>query len=230
MLAHKKNLPSSANLPTRLRRDAVPRFAELPTAPAMAASVVTLQVLLAEYVVDLEAITQVIRADVGLTIELLRSAKVGPSSLGDVHVDLSQIAVETGLERLRKIIMGVPLLGYGPQICLNMEECGSFWLRARQTARTAEQVASEVFPELAETAYLAGLLHHLGELPCLLNWETPGHQCAKTGEIGCRMAQAWGLPELLVDVIRGDEQACSSRESQWLLRLIDAAEPVILRG
>jgi len=33
-----------------------------------------------------------------------------------------------------------------------------------------------------------------------------------------------------VDVIRGDEAACRSSESQWLLRLIKAAEPAILRG
>ena len=47
----------------------------------MAGSVVTLHILLAENVVELEAITQVIRADVGLTIQLLRSAKFRAGSL-----------------------------------------------------------------------------------------------------------------------------------------------------
>jgi len=230
MLANNKNLASSAHSSTRLHGPWRQSSAGLQAIPAMAGSVVTLHILLAENVVELEAITQVIRADVGLTIQLLRSAKFRAGSLGNTRIHLSQIAVELGLDRLRHMITEIPLLGYEQQISLDLEECISFWLRARQTARTAEQVAAQVFPQLAETAYVAGLLHHLGKIPDLLGWRIPGLESAKSGEIGCHMAQAWSLPELLVDVIRGDEQACGSRESHWLLRLINAAEPVVLRG
>jgi len=230
MLAHKNNLASPAHRVNFRHRLSATSSAELPTVPAMAASIITLQILLAEYVADLEAITQVIRADVGLTVHLLRSASLRPGLLSEKPMELSHVVVDLGRERLKKIVAAMPFLGYEPQLGVNLEGCGSFWLRARQTARTAEQVASQVFPELAQTAYLAGLLHHLGELPALLGWSIPGLDSSSPREIGCRMAQSWGLPELLVDVIGGDEQACRSRESQWLLRLINAAEPAVLHG
>jgi len=106
----------------------------------------------------------------------------------------------------------------------------AFWTRARLTAGTAQQLAVETSPEDAETAYVAGMLRHLGVLPLLLGWQTFGFDAADSAEMGVHMAKVWGLPSLLIDVIRGDERACTSRKSRWLLRLVDSAEQKIACG
>lgn len=199
--------------------------AALPDLPAMAGSVILLQMLLASNVVDLEAITQVIRDDVGLTAQLLRLALSESPHLARRPLNLGELVVHVGLQKLRAMAAGTKLLSCKPNEYGDFPACNAFWARARQTAYTAEQVAAEISPENREMAYLAGLLRRLGSLPALLRWRMPGFELASPGEIGMRMAQSWNFPPVLVDVVRGDEPACRSRKSRWLLRLINSAEP-----
>ena len=233
MLAHKKALshlaqpckdPNIHSLPTHSKIEC---GTELPDLPAMAKSAVLLQMLLASNVVDLEAITQVIRDDVGLTTQLLRLVLCEFPHFSRKSLRLQELVVHVGLQELRTMAAGTQLLGCKLGDEVDFQGCSAFWARARQTAHTAEQVAAELSPENREWAYLAGLLRRLGLLPVLLNWGIPGFELASPGEIGLRMANLWNFPQVLVDVIRGDEQACRSRKARWLLRLINSAEPAI---
>lgn len=229
MLAQKKTTSTStqrpplySNLPGEWHR------IEVPHVPSMATALVTLQILLNDSVGDLETITQVVREDVGLTIQLLRLSGSISGNLLRMPLSFGKLVVIAGQAKLREMVAEAPVIG--ESLLVTTEGCSSFWLRSRQTARTAEQVAAEVFPELQETAYIAGLLRHMGELPALLGWRLPGLDSAGPDEIGYRMARSWNFPNLLAEVIGGDEHACRSSKSQWLLRLIRAAEPAILRG
>jgi HD-like signal output (HDOD) protein len=231
MLAHKKAHLAQPGKDPCVRplppQSAVICGADLPGLPAMAKSVVTLQMLLASNVVDLEAITQVIRADVGLTTQLLRLALCEFPHFSRRPLKLDEFIVLLGLQKLKSMAAGTTLLGLNPRDGVDLRASGAFWARARQTAHTAEQVAAELSPENQEWAYLAGLLRRLGSLPLLLNWSIPELDFASPGEIGLRLPKSWNFPQVLVDVIRGDEQACRSRKSRWLLRLINSAEPAI---
>jgi len=198
---------------------------ELPDLPAMAKSIVLLQMLLASNVVDLEAITQVIRDDVGLTTQLLRLALCESPQFSRRSLKLEELVVHLGLQKLRAMAAGTKLLGCKPGDDVDLKGCSAFWARARQTAHTAEQVAAEISPQDRDLAYLAGLLRRLGSLPALLRWRIPGLDLAGPGEIGWRMAKSWNFPQVLVEIVRGEEQACRSRKSRWLLRLVNSAEP-----
>lgn len=233
MLAHKNVLshlakpckdPCIHSLPTHSE---VVRGTELPDLPAMTKSVILLQMLLATNVVDLEAITQVIRDDVGLTTQLLRLAMRESARFSRRPLRLQELVVHLGLQRLRAMAAETKLLGCNPGDDIDFQACSAFWARARQTAHTAEQVAAEISPENQELAYLAGLLRRLEALPALLGWRIPGFDLSSPGGIGFRMAKSWNFPQVLADVIRGDEQACRSRKSRRLLRLVNSAEPAI---
>ena len=233
MLAHPKALsqlaqpckgPCIHSLPTHSQ---VECGAALPDLPALAKSGVLLQMLLASNVVDLEAITQVIRDDVGLTTQFLRLALREFPHVSRRSLKLQELVVHVGLQALGAMAAGTKLLGCTPGDDVDVQACSAFWARARQTAHTAEQVAAEISPEDRDLAYLAGLLRRLGSLPVLLSWRIPGFDLASPGEIGLRVAKSWNFPPVLVDVIRGDQRACRSRKSRWLLRLINSAEPSI---
>ena len=196
--------------------------------PSMATAVVLLQILLNDNVADLETITHVIREDVGLTIQLLRLSGSIAGNFLRMPLSFGKLVVILGQAKLREMVAEAAIIG--DSLLVNAEGCSSFWLRARQTARTAAQVTAEVFPELQDTAYITGLLRHMGDLPALFGWRLPGLESAGPDEIGYRMARSWNFPNLLAEVIGGDEHACRSSRSQWLLRLIRAAEPTILRG
>lgn len=199
--------------------------------PAMPEAVALLQLLVSSCFADLDAITNVIRNDVGLTIQLLRLSALNfgrPTSGGIPY--LGELVVCLGLDQLRAMAAAASLVPRQETGNADRHIINAFWTRARMTAGTAQQLALETSPDDAETAYVAGMLRHLGVLPILLGWQSFGIESADSADMGVHMAKAWGLPSLLVDVIRGDESACTSSKSRWLLRLIDSAEQKIACG
>jgi HD-like signal output (HDOD) protein len=233
MLAHKKiltplaqrcNDPYTCALPTHSQ---VESGTKLPDLPAMAKSAVLLQMLLAANVVDLQAITAVIRDDVGLTTQLLRLALRASPQFPRKPLKVEELIVHLGLQTLRAMAAETKLLGCQPGDDFDLKACSAFWAQARRTAHTAEQVAAEISPADREFAYLAGLLRRLGSIPALLGWRIPAFDLASPAEIGWRMAKSWNFPQVLVEVIRGDEPACRSRQSRWLLRLVNSAQPAV---
>jgi HD-like signal output (HDOD) protein len=197
---------------------------EFPLPPAMPGAVALLQLKLASNVADLDAITRLIRTDVGLTAQLLRLAFGQPSRHGSGHLGVGEVVVHLGLEKLRAMAAGTRLLACQPGGNRLFEACKDFWMRARRTAHIAEELAAGTSARMRETAYVAGLLCHIGKLPALLDWKVPGIESVHPAKIGLRMAKAWHFPSILAEIIRRDEPACTSFATRRLLRLINAAD------
>lgn len=194
--------------------------AEFPLPPAMPDAVVLLRLLVSSHTVDLHAVTEVIRNDVGLTVQLLRLAA---SSRATSSLNLADIVVHAGLDKLKGLAAETKLNPLHPQNAAP-EARERFWMHARLTARIAEELAGETTPANRESAYVAGLLRHLGGLPDVLGWELPGWAPGSLGEIGYRMAKAWQLPSVLAEVICGNDSACTSQKASSLLRLVNIAD------
>ena len=194
-----------------------------PLPPAMPGAVAFLQLLLTSNVADLEAITALIRNDVGLTVRLLGLAFGEAAQRSTSRLSLEELVVHLGLEKLRVMVAGTRVLSCPPAGDRAFRACKEFWIRSRRTARTAEALAAGTSAANRETAYVAGLLCRIGMLPALLGWEVPGLASASSAEIGSHMLEAWNFPPVLVEIIRGDEQACTSVKTRRLLRLIRAA-------
>jgi HD-like signal output (HDOD) protein len=206
-------------------REFVPRTGtEFPLPPAMPGAVALLQLELASNVADLEAITRLIRNDVGLTTQLLRLTFGQPSKHRTGHLGVGEMVVHLGVEKLKAMAAGTRLLVGQPVGNLRFEACKEFWMRARRTAHLAEELAAGTSARMRETAYVAGLLYHVGELPALLDWKIPGIESLHPAIIGFRMAKAWHFPSILAEIIGRDEAACTSFAARRLLRLINAAD------
>jgi HD-like signal output (HDOD) protein len=201
---------------------------ELPLPPAMPDAVLLLRLLLCSQVADLHAITDVIRNDVGLTVQLLRLAAMERSGRPTSVLSLGDLVVQIGVEKLKGLAAETRLNPLHPQNAAPQAR-ERFWTHSRLTARISEELAGEATAAGREAAYVAGLLRHLGALPALLGWELPGWTPGSLGEIGYRMAKAWHLPPVLADVIRGDDRACTSQKAYSLLRLVNMADERAVR-
>jgi HD-like signal output (HDOD) protein len=216
---------AESSLPTSLR---APQGNEFPLPPAMPDAVLLLRLLVSSHSADLHAITDVIRNDVGLTVQLFRLAALERNGRAASTLDVGDLVVQIGLSQLKGLAAKTklnPLLP--PHAAPQARE--RFWMHARLTARIAEELAGETTPANREAAYIAGLLRHLGALPGLLGWEIPQWTTDSLGEAGYRMAKAWQFPAILADVIRGDDTACTSSKAYALLRLVKVADERAVR-
>jgi HD-like signal output (HDOD) protein len=225
MLTGGKHLPTPSDpgrnpdsyLPTSLQ------VSEFPLPPAMPDAVLLLRLLLSSHSVDLHAITDVIRNDVGLTVQLFRLAAIERSGRPSSTLNVGDLVVQIGLDKLKIMAAETRPNPLPPQHAAPQAR-ERFWMHARLTARISEELAGETTPANREAAYVAGLLRHLGALPALLGWEIPEWTPASLGEIGYRIAKAWQLPAVLTDVIRGEDSSCTSQKAHSLLRLVNMAD------
>jgi len=183
-----------------------------------------LRTLLSAPVPDLQAITDAIRGDVGLTVEVLRQAAEQPDTEPANVLNLAEIVVHLGLEKLRAVISKTPALPAPAAEDAVSRRIERFWMHARLTALVAEELACRNSGVSCQDAYVAGLLRHLGALPFVLDWHSTDCEPGASGELGYYLAKGWSLPEPLTDVIRGDRDACISGRSRSLLDLANAAD------
>jgi HD-like signal output (HDOD) protein len=207
----------------------LPGEEEFPGPPAMPGALLRLKLCLSAFVIDLEEITNVIKSDVGLTVQLLRlAAREIPASPVRV-LSISQIVVHAGVGSLALLAAHTHILPDSLRNGARLRVCERFWMRCRLAALLAEGLAPHCSGVDPEEAYLAALLYHVGSLPRLLGSASPVADRADLRHISHRMAQAWQLPRVLVDVIGDDRQACCTWESRDLLEIAKTASAAISR-
>ncbi|MFZ3264130.1 MAG: HDOD domain-containing protein [Terriglobales bacterium] len=187
----------------------------------MADSVLLLQVLLSGPAVNLRSVAEVIRSDVGLTIQLLRLVSLEQGEHRPIEASVATNVVHAGVDKLLTLVTELEPLSSHPRGREALRECEQFWGHARLTALMAEELAYKNTYNDPEEAYLAGLLFHIGELPSILGWQWKDAD-AEPHEIAGVLAKEWRLPAILQDVVCGNELRSSS--SLPLLKLITEAD------
>jgi HD-like signal output (HDOD) protein len=185
-------------------------------------SVLLLQVLLSGTAVNLRSVAEVIRGDVGLTIQLLRLAASEQANEqatpATIDASISGNVVHIGVHKLLSLVTEMELLSPDSRGRSALRDCELFWSQAKLTALMAEELAyKSMYPD-AEEAYVAGLLFHIGELPKLLGWEGQFANAAPR-EIAALLAQEWQLPPVLQGIFHNDQPAPNS-----LLDLVRTAD------
>jgi hypothetical protein len=155
-----------------------------------------------------------------LSATVARETGVSPHGV----VAINEIVVNVGLEKLRALAAETDALPADCTSCAGLSARERFWMHSRLTALVAEELAGRSSEIRPDDAYLGGLLCHLGDLPSLLDPVSPDADAAVSRQIGYRMANAWGFPHHLADVIGGDREVCLSRESRVLLDIVTAAD------
>jgi hypothetical protein len=170
----------------------------LPVVPAMPGALVRLELMLREPAPDLHALSELIRGDLGLTIQTLRLVGADFNRFVDSPCRIQDCIVHLGHSSL---LLATPALKqsslWGDRAAL-----AELWKHSRLVGFWAEQIARSVRGVDTEKAYLAGLLHDIGSLPVLLGWRLPGVDYRDRVEMGCALAEAWQLPYFVTQGIR----------------------------
>ncbi|MFK7759968.1 MAG: HDOD domain-containing protein [Phycisphaerales bacterium] len=211
----------------------------LPTLPAVAARLLSMG---AQEDVHLDEVIELIEADPALSARMLSLCRGADAGLGDRITTVRRAVIMLGLEAVRSAVLSV-LVFDRLQVVVDESvesqfDVEGFWTRAIGVACVSERIArkkrlKEVSPD---QAYLAGLVHGLGKLALYKvlpkSWEKAitmadrQHMtlsCAERATIGIdhhtagkRLAEHWGLPESIRDVIwlHGQSHAALPEVSQ----------------
>jgi HD-like signal output (HDOD) protein len=203
--------------------------------PVLADSVYRLSNLLMIAPVDLAAVSEVMRTDVGLAAQILKLVNSGIAEM-PIH-DLDTAIVHLGVEPIRAFILTVPVLpSDGPTPVLRL------WEHSRECAQICAWLA-ETLEQQPSRAYIAGLLHDLGRIPLIawalatqplssvqgaeLVFTSPEQENSQFGinhqVIGGWMAVTWDFPDFLVDGAEQHHSVNASTNSD-LVNLVRAAD------
>ncbi|HLH08482.1 MAG TPA: HDOD domain-containing protein [Terriglobales bacterium] len=182
----------------------------LRTLPANSTAVYRLSNLLMPSPVDLAAVSEVVRDDVGLAAQVLKLANL---DLNEPTSDLDLALVYVGLDSLRTLLFTVPILE-------NRDPMYELWQHSAKCAKLCEWLARATGCHSVKECYVAGLLHDLGRIP-LLAWvgdnvldvgdltsfvyTAPQAEDACLGinhqVVGGWLGVTWAFPDSLVEVL-----------------------------
>lgn len=177
----------------------------------MPSALLRLELLLKAPVADLGAICEAIRADIGLSVGMLRLS----NSEGDMPQRLQDLVLYLGRDELRTWVRDRALLG--PACRTARAGMADLTRRSRLIARAAEVMAGFVDGVNREEAYFGGLLHNLGALPEVSGWRT---SASDQVQAGLQLARSWELPPYVLDAI---EPVREGKPVSPLGRIVSAA-------
>jgi HD-like signal output (HDOD) protein len=227
MLNNQTNFPDDVAQQSTETCDSLPELVatsisgtSIPDLPILPTTLVHLENLLNADVVDLAALTDVVRSDLGLTVYLIRIARSADFASATIP-RISEIIVCLGINHLRAIVHRIPVLR-AQTSSPGVRACNRFWMHAQLTGLIAEELASHSTNLNGDDAYLAGLVCQIGRLSRLLGWRIPEFENGDTAALGGTLARAWGFPNILREVIDGDDKPTSS-EAQSLRHVVASA-------
>lgn len=160
----------------------------------------------------------------GLMLELLGlpSRLESPQGPGEYLLDIEKLVVLAGIDQLRGLASKAAVFPADLQDDARMRSFEHYSALAQRAAGIAERLAINDGSAPPEDAYAAGLVRNLGALPNILAWHVPELHRVDRSKIGAAIAKSWGLPQVLIDVVRGDLEACPA-SSRVLLHLANMA-------
>jgi hypothetical protein len=165
---------------------------ELPDVPVMPETLLLLDLMVQETCVDLRQMSELVLADLGATLQILRLAGREYGTAHDRPVRIADCISDLGL---RPCLTSVSAQTIGRQE--QMPEVAKLWAHSREIASCSKQVA-QTMPEIdPEEAYLVGLLHSFGLLPRLLGWRESS--VVDDPLTGLRLAKRWSLPRCVTE-------------------------------
>lgn len=177
----------------------------LPSVPSMITTRLQLELLLQESLIDLSAVSEVILADPGATLQILRLIGEEYPNPEDRPTRMEDCIASLNMERCYSAVCASTI----PQNSGILAE----WHRIRRIARCARELARCVDGFSPEEAYIVGLLYEVGRFPHLLGWDPADGSHHEQAALGIMLADCWQLPEYLLTAIR--EKRESVHSSRW---------------
>lgn len=185
----------------------------LPNLPILTTTRLQLELLLNDSVIDLKAVTDVILADAGATLQILRL--IGSECVGGDGRSgrMEDCIASLSIARCRQVLCA-------PNTC-EPDAYSDEWQLWRRRAEYARELAREIEGVSPEEAYLVGLLCRIGAIPALLGWTVPGASAGGYDAVGVMLAFHWNLPPYVSTAITEQQEA--ARQPKWrdILRVAD---------
>ena len=181
---------------------------DLPGVPALPETLLAMEFQLQEFSIDLCAISGIVLGDLGATIQILRlagreygDAEGRPVRIEDCICDLGPKAC------LRAAAGGTMVNGIRQRAVLQM------WEHSREIAHICKLIAEETPGFInPHQAYMAGLLHGIGELPAVLGWERSAAANYRPFS-AVDLAERWSFPAFLKEFFHAVNKP--GWNSQW---------------
>jgi len=212
----------------------------LPTLPSY---LLDLNALLSTATVDLRKVAKVIRTDPSLSAQVLRLCNSALFGLRCRVLSIGQAVVLLGTERLRTLVLTCAVMQFAGKH-VPVKSLLGFWQHSFLTALLCEHVARVVdYPE-KEQAYLAGLLHDIGQLPLWMlvmeeqsrHKELPPEDWPDNipversyfgmdhGKVGRWMAVAWNFMPSFMDVFENHHDPSHGQHDPYLLGIVSSVD------
>ncbi len=221
--------------------EVVARFGDLPTLAPVAVEVIRLA---DDDDASVGDIAEAISNDPGLVIRLLRLANSAAYSRGSDVTNLRTAAGLLGIHTLKMVTLGFTLVA---DMSTDRFDPSTIWRRSLATSVLARSLAARIDPELADDAFVAGLLANIGKLALAEEdayvgrvktvgpWMRPSQETDLMGftsdEVTARILSAWDLPSTLIGAIRHRNEPMSDdcqTELAAVLHVADDAATLIL--
>jgi len=196
---------------------------------------------------DVKKAANLIRTDAALSAQLLRMCSSPVFGLRSRVVSINQAATLLGADRLRTLVLTgamVDLVGSG----LPPEQSTRFWQHSFLAALLSEHLSKRTGYSESEQAYIAGLLHDIGQVPQWMlvregksqkktilpeNWfDNPSMECDFFGldhcHLGSKMATSWNFMPSFIDVLAHHHDWEQAEHDPYLARIVGAVEHFLL--
>ncbi len=193
--------------------------------------------------VDLKRAGGLIRTDPSLSAQVLRLCNSPLFGLRYRVVNVQQASVLLGVERLRSIAFTCSLVEYAG-VGLPADQVKVFWQHCFLTALLSERLATKIHYLEQEHAYIAGLLHDIGQIPQWMlaveesliykvspppSWmDNPSIEREHFGmdhcEIGSTMGITWNFMPSLIDVLGYHHKPNDSLHDPHLVKIVSTIE------
>lgn len=196
---------------------------------------------------DIKKAGKLIRTDPSLSAQVLRLCNSPMFGLRSRVISIEQATMLVGMERLRSIAMACSVVsysGYG----LPADQVTSFWEHSFLAGMLSEHLAKQTEYCEKEQAYIAGLLHDIGQIP---QWMLAVEERAKQKtapddnwidnvsverdhfgmdhcEIGRSMAVTWNFMPSFIDVLGHHHDPEDAQHDPNLVQIIATIEHFLL--
>lgn len=187
-----------------------------PEIPVNSDTRILVEMILGTPTIDLESLCEILLSDLGATVQVLRctakhieDSKLRPLRLHECLVSLGKVNIQNSCAQ---VLPGLETA--------SAESFSELWRHSWMVSRFAYSIAQVVDGGEPEKARIAGLLHDLGRIPSCLGW-TNSAWPQSSEDLGCKLADQWGLPWYVIFGIRCYDRPDTS--AAMISRLVAAA-------
>jgi len=215
--------------------------------PPFPHSVLELTTILSDPSADAKKAGKVVRTDPSLSAQVLRLCNSPMFGLRTRVISIEQATILIGLKHLRSLAVTCSLVNYSGK-GLPRDQVMNFWRHSFLAARLSEHLAVQTDYSEKEQAYIAGLLHDIGQLP---QWMLATEEGAKAKtqppanwtdnlsverdhfgmdhcEIGSSMAVTWNFMPSFIDVLGYHHDPREAQHDPVLVEIIGTVERYLL--